>query len=171
MASNIGKPGNCVLIVYWVMLMIESTSRQPLWIDPLAWTIYISCSYWYHNIAMVDTHLQQSIFHSKMRRTRLCQMFCGRWVHMWDVWSWIWPERRDVQMWVIFRGVVWLRSYICLMLIFLNDWNIYSTWVIPWILMSWRRKEPGVRFSIKMPSYQYRDPHVKDKTVSRLSYL
>ena len=27
------------------------------------------------------------------------------------------------------------------------------------------------RLSIKKPSYQYRDPHVKDKTVSRPSYL
>ena len=27
------------------------------------------------------------------------------------------------------------------------------------------------RLNIKMPSYQYSDPHVKDKTVSRLFYL
>ena len=27
------------------------------------------------------------------------------------------------------------------------------------------------RLNIKMSSYQYRDPHVKDKTVSRPSYL
>ena len=26
--------------------------------------------------------------------------------------------------------------------------------------------EPGGRFNKKMPSYQYRDSHVKDKTVS-----
>ena len=30
---------------------------------------------------------------------------------------------------------------------------------------------PGDRLNIKMSSYQYRDPHVKDKTVSRPSYL
>ena len=29
----------------------------------------------------------------------------------------------------------------------------------------------GGRLNIKMPSYQYWDPHVKDKTVSRPSYL
>ena len=29
----------------------------------------------------------------------------------------------------------------------------------------------GGRLNIKMSSYQYRDPHVKDKTVSRPSYL
>ena len=29
----------------------------------------------------------------------------------------------------------------------------------------------GNRLNIKMPSYQYRDPHVEDKTVSRPSYL
>ena len=29
----------------------------------------------------------------------------------------------------------------------------------------------GGRLNIKMWSYQYRDPHVKDKTVSRQSYL
>ena len=31
--------------------------------------------------------------------------------------------------------------------------------------------KPGGRLNIKMSSYQYRDPHVKDKTVSRPSYL
>ena len=30
---------------------------------------------------------------------------------------------------------------------------------------------PGDRRNIKMSSYQYRDPHVKDETVSRPSYL
>ena len=30
---------------------------------------------------------------------------------------------------------------------------------------------PGGRLNIKMSSYQYRDPHVKDKRVSRPSYL
>ena len=30
---------------------------------------------------------------------------------------------------------------------------------------------PGGRLNIKMLSYQYRDPHVKDKTVARPSYL
>ena len=30
---------------------------------------------------------------------------------------------------------------------------------------------PGGRLDIKTMSYHYRDPHVKDKTVSRLSYL
>ena len=29
----------------------------------------------------------------------------------------------------------------------------------------------GDRYNIKMPSYQYRDPHDNDKTVSLLSYL
>ena len=29
----------------------------------------------------------------------------------------------------------------------------------------------GVRLNVKMSSYQYRDPHIKDKTVSRPSYL
>ena len=33
------------------------------------------------------------------------------------------------------------------------------------------RGYPGGCVSRKMLSYQYRDPHVKDKTVSRLSYL
>ena len=28
----------------------------------------------------------------------------------------------------------------------------------------------GGRLNVTMPSYQYRDPHVKDKTVSRPSY-
>ena len=30
---------------------------------------------------------------------------------------------------------------------------------------------PGGRLNVKMSFYQYRDPHVKDKTVSRPSYL
>ena len=33
------------------------------------------------------------------------------------------------------------------------------------------KQEPGGHISIKMLSYQYRDPHVKDKKVSRPSYL
>ena len=32
-------------------------------------------------------------------------------------------------------------------------------------------KESGARLKINIPPYQYRDPHVKDKTVSRPSYL
>ena len=32
-------------------------------------------------------------------------------------------------------------------------------------------RRPGGRLDLKMPSYQYRDPHGKDKTVSRPSYL
>ena len=31
--------------------------------------------------------------------------------------------------------------------------------------------QPGARINIEMPSYQYRDPHVKDKTVLQPSYL
>ena len=30
---------------------------------------------------------------------------------------------------------------------------------------------PGDRLNIKMSSYQYRDPHIKDKTISRPSDL
>ena len=33
------------------------------------------------------------------------------------------------------------------------------------------KKAAGARLNIKIPSYQYRDPHVKEKTVSRPSYL
>ena len=29
----------------------------------------------------------------------------------------------------------------------------------------------GARLNVKMPSYQYGDPHIKDKTVSRPSYV
>ena len=32
-------------------------------------------------------------------------------------------------------------------------------------------KDPGGRFNIKMPSYQYRKSHCGDKTVVRSSYL
>ena len=38
-------------------------------------------------------------------------------------------------------------------------------------LGSWELMQPGGCLSIKMASYQYRDPHVKDKTVLRPSYL
>ena len=31
--------------------------------------------------------------------------------------------------------------------------------------------DPGGRLNAKMSSYQYRDPHVEDKTVSQQSYL
>ena len=34
-----------------------------------------------------------------------------------------------------------------------------------------RYQSSGGRLNIKMLSYQYRDPYVKDKTVSRPSYL
>ena len=35
-----------------------------------------------------------------------------------------------------------------------------------WFLNTSERQGPGGRLNIKMPSYQYRDSHVKDKTVS-----
>ena len=39
-------------------------------------------------------------------------------------------------------------------------------------LISWQAiSGPGGRLNIKMSSYQYRDPYVNDKTVSRPSYL
>ena len=43
----------------------------------------------------------------------------------------------------------------------------------PWLkqIYSFQQSRPGCRLNIKMWSYQYRDPHVKDKTVSRPSYL
>ena len=49
-------------------------------------------------------------------------------------------------------------------------WPIYDLWKnsnnskLDWIT------ESGGRLNIKMLSYQYRDPHVEDKTVSRPSY-
>ena len=44
-----------------------------------------------------------------------------------------------------------------------NIKTIFPSMKIP---ISKVRKPPGGRLNIKMPSYQYRDPHVKDKTVS-----
>ena len=37
--------------------------------------------------------------------------------------------------------------------------------------MFYAGSSPGGCLNINMSSYQYGDPHVKDKTVSRLSYL
>ena len=52
--------------------------------------------------------------------------------------------------------------------------NGYPHVLITYLLLRWRceelRRQPGGRLNIKM-SFQYRDPHVKDKTVSRPSYL
>ena len=46
------------------------------------------------------------------------------------------------------------------------DQIIFAIWVFAeiWLII-------GDRLNINMPSYQYRDPHVKHKTVSRPSYL
>ena len=43
--------------------------------------------------------------------------------------------------------------------------------IVTWLLMPWRRKQPGPWFNIKMLSYQYRKSHCGDKTVVRSSYL
>ena len=43
-----------------------------------------------------------------------------------------------------------------------------------WILGCWHDKDispPGVRFYIKVLSYQYRGPNVKDRMISQPSYL
>ena len=40
---------------------------------------------------------------------------------------------------------------------------LLSPYIVPWC--------PGGHLNIKMSSYKYRDPHVKDKTVLRPSYL
>ena len=44
----------------------------------------------------------------------------------------------------------------------------YECW---WPGDTWRHKEPGPWFNIKMSSYQYRKPHCGDKTILRPSYL
>ena len=51
-------------------------------------------------------------------------------------------------------------------------WNKYPTFCI-FVVSSDRYRScwPGYRLNIKMPSYQCMDPHVKDKMVSRPSYL
>ena len=49
---------------------------------------------------------------------------------------------------------------------FALSWRAYLIYVI---LLKMGSSEG--RLNIKMLSYQYRDPHVKDKTVSRSSYL
>ena len=58
--------------------------------------------------------------------------------------------------------------------------SLLRTLSISCLLMAWRRKESihqkpcyllGGRLNIKMSSYQYRHPHVKDESVSRPSYL
>ena len=48
---------------------------------------------------------------------------------------------------------------------------IYTFEVKAWSPRGPVSQEPGCRLNIKMSSYQNRDPHDKDKTVPRLSYL
>ena len=62
---------------------------------------------------------------------------------------------------------------------------LYLMQPVPWLLITWQCKDPrlhghtdlvlpkysGVRFNIKMSSYQYRKSHGGDKTVVRPSYL
>ena len=43
----------------------------------------------------------------------------------------------------------------------------YIGQISPWF----HKHTPGGCLNIKMSSYKYRDPHVKDKTVARPSYL
>ena len=55
-----------------------------------------------------------------------------------------------------------------------NIYDIYITWPFTNVFqcMYWMYStKPGGRLNIKMLSYQYRDPHIEDKTVSRPSYL
>ena len=48
---------------------------------------------------------------------------------------------------------------------------IHAVYSKSWLLMTWRHKEPGPWFNIKMSSYQYRKSHCGDKTILRPSYL
>ena len=62
----------------------------------------------------------------------------------------------------------------------LDDQNIYNLTkqcltLLQWTFLHWQggifNVESGVHLNIKMSSYQYRDPHIKSKTVLRPSYL
>ena len=52
-----------------------------------------------------------------------------------------------------------------------RDFQNFNGDFIPSLKKKQNRKQSGGRLNINMSSYQYRDPHVKDKTVSRPSYL
>ena len=49
--------------------------------------------------------------------------------------------------------------------------KFYTMFYIVVITYSSCKLDAGGRLNIKMSSYQYKDPHVKDNTVSRSSYL
>ena len=52
-----------------------------------------------------------------------------------------------------------------------EDGIVFSTLPMPWLIITLRHKEPGPRFNINMPSYQYRKSICGDKAVVRSSYL
>ena len=68
-------------------------------------------------------------------------------------------------------------NYECKISLWWDPWEKnqekYVYWICDWIKTSSGGWIPGGHLStcIKMLSYQYRDPHVKDKTVIRPSYL
>ena len=58
----------------------------------------------------------------------------------------------------------------CELIIIMNHFHI---WLLYWLshILEQAFMESGGRLNIEMWSYQYRDPHVKDTTVLRSSYL
>ena len=77
-------------------------------------------------------------------------MFILQW---WNIWKY--------QLWLLYRhgdSLIVQNVHMC------QDWRWALTFSIH---VCWS----GGRLNIKMSSFQYRDPHVKDKTVSRPSYL
>ena len=51
----------------------------------------------------------------------------------------------------------------------MTPYGMVTTWTL--VIGKNERTNEGMKFQYKDVSYQYRDAHVKDKTVSRLSYL
>ena len=75
---------------------------------------------------------------------------------------------------VISRYIVTISTIqtVCFDLIKQNYDQLYNTiYIIYFIIFAQHWESPGGRLNIRMSSYQYRDPHVKDKTVSLPSYL
>ena len=52
-----------------------------------------------------------------------------------------------------------------------TEWNKDYKYMVDVYFMYFLSMRPGDRLNIKMSSYQYRDPHVTDETVSRPSYF
>ena len=158
-ASNLCRKYLLIQEIYWFIM---------IWMHSLQW-----CHKGHNGVSNQQLHncFLKPLFRHRSKKTSKPRGtgLCVRGIHQWPV---NYPHKERV-IWKMFPfdDVIMLIALLTLcglqgqwwgtlMLSFMSDWKIW--WINSWVVCY----KGCVTFNIKMSSYQYRDPHVKDKTVS-----